>query len=52
MIQVGVPLANGYVRESPDEILTVMSVGSATRCHDGRDGLSAGKAGNVTEISL
>ncbi|MDZ5813095.1 ornithine cyclodeaminase family protein, partial [Halorubrum sp. AD140] len=30
LIELGVPLADGYLRQSPDEVVVVVSVGSAT----------------------
>ena len=54
MVELGVPLTNGYVRDSPDEILTVMSVGSATLDAAAGEMIyqQAVEAGNGTEISL
>jgi len=54
MVELGVPLTNGYVRDSPDEILTVISVGSATLDAAAGEMIyqQAVEAGNGTEISL
>jgi alanine dehydrogenase len=54
LVELGVPLADGYVRESPDETLVVVSVGSATL--DAAAGQAiyrrAVEAGDGTEVRL
>ncbi|GAA0525993.1 alanine dehydrogenase [Halorubrum aquaticum] len=54
LVELGVPLADGYVRESPDGVLVVASVGSATL--DAAAGETvyreAREAGDGTEVSL
>jgi len=54
LVELGVPLADGYVRESPDGVLVVVSVGSATL--DAAAGemvyRRAVEAGDGTEVPL
>ncbi|MYL17205.1 ornithine cyclodeaminase family protein [Halorubrum terrestre] len=54
LVELGVPLADGYVRESPDGVVVVVSVGSATL--DAAAGETvyreAVAAGDGTDISL
>ncbi|EMA70726.1 ornithine cyclodeaminase [Halorubrum aidingense JCM 13560] len=54
LIELGVPLANGYARESPDGVLVVVSVGSATLDAAASETVyrRAVEAGDGTEVPL
>jgi alanine dehydrogenase len=54
LVELGVPLADGYARDAPEEVLVVASVGSATL--DAAAGTAvyerAVEAGDGTEVQL
>jgi alanine dehydrogenase len=54
LIELGVPLADGYVRESPEGVLVVVSVGSATLDAAAGETVyrAASDAGDGTDVSL
>lgn len=54
LVELGVPLADGYVRESPDGVLVVVSVGSATLDAAASETVyrRAVEAGDGTEVPL
>ncbi|OYR52705.1 ornithine cyclodeaminase family protein [Halorubrum sp. Ea8] len=54
LVELGVPLADGYVRESPEGVLAVVSVGSATLDAAAGEAVyrRAVEAGDGTEVEL